>query len=479
VPTVLRAMIHARWLVPPCCAAVLLYLCAWAMPASAHPHIFIDWDATVVAGADGIQDIRETWTFDEAFSGAAMDPGRPVGAGDVAAVQERLVPAFMRHAWFTRLAIDSEPIELGPMRDFVLSATSDGRMVWQFTLPILKRPIAVHQGLTLSVFDAGYYVAFSLRAGHAVMDSLDATDGLHCRTSQSQRIAGSSYSTDADMVICGNPVVAARSNTSGWGASLAKAQRVLNAELTLRLRAASLATSPVTILSLLALCFLYGALHAVGPGHGKAIVGTWIVTRGERWRMGLLLGVGISFAQGLTAIATVMIMSLVLHLGRIDVLERTAMLETVSYGLIVLIGIGLLYRSLTGDGTCLHHGHDHAHDHTGVDTHLAVGARGSRAMMVAAAGLIPCPSTFIVLLLGQAENVLLLGVVSVMAMSAGMAVTLAATGAAGGLVSGLVDRMGGRAGRRMLWITRAGTVVASVALISLAAALFEASLGRL
>ena len=57
--------------------------------------------------------------------------------------------------------------------------------------------------------------------------------------------------------------------------------------------------------ALVAHSFLYGVFHAAGPGHGKIVISTYILTNESQLRRGLLLSISCSLCQGLAAIVAV------------------------------------------------------------------------------------------------------------------------------------------------------------------------------
>ena len=107
--------------------------------------------------------------------------------------------------------------------------------------------------------------------------------------------------------------------------------------------------------TILALAFLYGVVHAAVPGHGKTVVGSYFVANRSRWTGGFLMGGIISFLKGTTAIAIVVLMSLVLHLKELETANEGAAIGCVSYALVILIGCVLFWRAITGRGC----GHSH------------------------------------------------------------------------------------------------------------------------
>lgn len=97
---------------------------------------------------------------------------------------------------------------------------------------------------------------------------------------------------------------------------------------------------------LLSLSFFYGIFHAAGPGHGKAVLTTYLLTRPEQLRRGLLLSLLAALLQGLTAI---LLVTLLVHgLGWLarETFASVLHLERLSFLLILLLGLWLIGRAL-------------------------------------------------------------------------------------------------------------------------------------
>ena len=81
-------------------------------------------------------------------------------------------------------------------------------------------------------------------------------------------------------------------------------QRALTARMSRLLQA--VAENPAAAgLSLLGFSFAYGVLHALGPGHGKVVITTWLATHPSKLKSSIGLTLAASLLQGLVAIALV------------------------------------------------------------------------------------------------------------------------------------------------------------------------------
>ena len=213
--------------------------------------------------------------------------------------------------------------------------------------------------------------------------------------------------------------------------------------------------------ALLGISFIYGVFHAAGPGHGKAVISSYMVANNETWRRGVVLSFAAAVMQALTAIVIVAVAALLLGATAKAMGDTVRTIEMVSYALIVLIGLRLLWvkgRSflhlLQGERQGPHHEHDHrrAHDHAHEHSHAhdhhhddeeeasAWGhahapepselkgphwlKRGLAA--VVAVGLRPCSGAIIVLVFALAQGLFWIGVASTFVMGLGTAITVTA-----------------------------------------------------
>jgi ABC-type nickel/cobalt efflux system permease component RcnA len=200
------------------------------------------------------------------------------------------------------------------------------------------------------------------------------------------------------------------------------------------------------LLLLLLTAFAWGALHALSPGHGKAMVAAYLVgTRGTA-----------KHAVALGAIVTATHTVGVFALGAVALLlsayvlpeDLYPWLNLVSGLLVLVVGAGVLRSRMRHRRHAHahhhhdhdHHDHDHDHDHDHTHSHGG-GKPHSHALpdrlswrglaaMGAAAGLIPCPSALVVLLGAVAQGQIALGMLLIVAFSAGLAATLTALGIA-------------------------------------------------
>ncbi|MGZ4280259.1 MAG: nickel/cobalt transporter [Solirubrobacteraceae bacterium] len=234
------------------------------------------------------------------------------------------------------------------------------------------------------------------------------------------------------------------------------------------------------VLALLLLAaFGWGAVHALSPGHGKAMVAAYLVgARGTaRHAVALGLTVTVTHTIGVFALGAV-----ALALSAYVLPEDLYPWLNLVSGLLVLgVGASVVRARVRGARTPAHH-HDHAHGHDhhhhehghhehghhdhghghGQHDHGDLRPRALLAMG-ASAGLIPCPSALVVLLGAVAQHQIGLGMVLIVAFSAGLAATLTGLGllvVAAGRVS---TRLSGARAGRILTVLPALSAIAIVA----------------
>jgi nickel/cobalt transporter (NicO) family protein len=178
---------------------------------------------------------------------------------------------------------------------------------------------------------------------------------------------------------------------------------------------------------LLLVAFGWGALHALSPGHGKAMVAAYLIgTRGTA-RHAIGLGAIVTFTH---TIGVFMLGFVTLALSQYILPEDLyPWLNLVAGLLVVTVGLGVLrsrIRHVRAHSSHAHHHHDHDHSHDVPDRVTWRGLAG----MGAAAGLIPCPSALVVLLGAIAQHQVGLGLVLILAFSLGLAATLTGLGLA-------------------------------------------------
>jgi nickel/cobalt exporter len=94
---------------------------------------------------------------------------------------------------------------------------------------------------------------------------------------------------------------------------------------------------------LLGVAFLYGVFHAAGPGHGKAVISSYVIANDETWRRGIILAFASAMVQAAVAVAVVALFAAVLNATASTMKTAGYVIEVVSYIFIIVIGLRLLW----------------------------------------------------------------------------------------------------------------------------------------
>jgi nickel/cobalt exporter len=236
-------------------------------------------------------------------------------------------------------------------------------------------------------------------------------------------------------------------------------------------------TDGTALWGLFGLSFVYGVFHAAGPGHGKAVISSYVVANEETWRRGVVLSFASAMLQALVAVLIVAVAAVLIGATARAMGETVRWIEIVSYALIAALGARLMWvkgrgllaawRALRENppATAAHdhdrqhgqshrhdshnHGHDHAHTHGQGHLHhkhhadehdsawghahapepqALAGPGGWRRGLTAivAVGLRPCSGAILVLVFALAQGLFWAGVAATFIMGLGTAITVAA-----------------------------------------------------
>ena len=237
------------------------------------------------------------------------------------------------------------------------------------------------------------------------------------------------------------------------------------------------------VLGLVGLSFLYGVFHAAGPGHGKAVIASYMIANESALRRGTLIAFLAAALQGLVAIAIIGIIAVVLHGTARDMTAAGGYIELLSYAAIAALGLWLVWRKgrsflfafraspMTADAV-------HVHDENCGHMHMPDPAMLSRPMLlkdlaatVLAAGLRPCTGAILVLVYALSQGIFAIGILAVGAMSLGTAITTSALAALAVFAKMLALRFASGGSRRSEIATRGLELAAAIVVTLLGAGL--------
>nr|WP_155192180.1 DUF1007 family protein [Roseibium denhamense] len=310
--------------------------------------------------------------------------------------------------------------------------------------------------------------------------------------------------------------------------SIAQLQKDFYQKLVASLR--SFRNNPNAFWLLVGLSFAYGVFHAAGPGHGKAVITSYVVANNETLKKGIVLSFASAFAQAVTAIVLVGGLAVVFNLTSIAIQDTARWFEIGSYVLISGLGAWLLWQKAAKpalgrvmtlfsnrgtDGLVLaganaggaHHAHHHDghhhhkhHHHDDDGHHHHIGADGvctscghahaptpdmlqgeitaaKAVSIVLAVGLRPCTGALVVLVFALSQGMITAGVASTLAMAVGTGITVSLLAGLAVSAKDLAIRLFGDGSPMAIRIHRTIEIVGAAIVLLLGITLLIAAVG--
>ena len=210
------------------------------------------------------------------------------------------------------------------------------------------------------------------------------------------------------------------------------------------------------VLPLVLLGFAYGAFHAAGPGHGKAVIAAYLVASDRALARAVTLSFAAALVQAAVAIGIVTVLALLLRATAGTMSGAARAVEVAGFAGLVAVGALLTWRkagaflgvgAMAGDPRGAPA--DAACDHYHLPPPAEIERRRSwreTAGIVLAAGLRPCSGALVILVFTLAQGVLLAGIAATLAMALGTALTTSVIAALAVFAKALALRLAGGRG---------------------------------
>ncbi len=249
-----------------------------------------------------------------------------------------------------------------------------------------------------------------------------------------------SFAPAAGQESSGNSFAVTTALSQGWSDALTyvqSQQRAFTNELAAAVRTLRAENSLAAAWGLIVVSFLYGVFHAAGPGHGKAVIATYLLTHPSDLRRGLGLAWLSSLVQGLTAIVLVLGLVHIVGFAMRETRDAVGPLESASFALVALLGAWLVVRAIlsirrsmqpAGNVEFASHSHTDAAccSSHGPNEEQLRGVKSWRnaVPIVASIGIRPCSGAVLVLLIAEAMGLRMAGIGAVFAIAIGTASTV-------------------------------------------------------
>lgn len=522
-----------------CTIALLLGLQSGAL---AHPHILVDAKVRLAFDSEGrLTAIQNSWTFDEAFSvwqtqGLDTNGDGQVSSAEMQDIANDNIAGLAEYGFYTSAGAGDETLPFQATGDQAFSFAGN-RSTLDFTI-VPATPYVVRSVLDIAIADPEYYVAITIAEpsdvslenapagcsvtlvpGHDMPDDIAARVAdlppditklppdleLAMRGVQGKiRLTCPGVGTDHEVPAAtaldavtkvaetrpslpfGGPPPEPGFNLPGTGVLgwVRDMQEQFYRGLSGALDRMKQDGSAFFVLG--GLSFLYGVFHAAGPGHGKVVIGSYMLANERQWRRGTLLSFLAAMLQSVSAVVFVGVAAAILGLSAMAMNDAVRWLDLASYALIAALGAWLVARRLFGWGHThgpepvklagqthqehapsghalnanrstftftppsskevapvrdafgrspghAHFGHDHAddgdtglhhHHHHVVTADQVHGDWREQLGVVLGVGIRPCSGALLVLFFAMSQGLMLAGIAAVFLMGLGTAITV-------------------------------------------------------
>jgi nickel/cobalt transporter (NicO) family protein len=385
-----------------CLACRLLgALVLFAVPAAAHPHVWIEARSDVVFDDRGrIIAINHEWTMDEMYTEAAVDGLDKNGDGTYSADElEQLtkenIESLKEYSYFTYLRAGNRQIAFADVVE-AGQLWNNKRLKLHFQLP-LQEPIDPKTAAVIyRVYDPGFFIAIEFQGKDAISALGPLPEG--CRLDLQAPVSDQQTAETKAMlatkgvewqappeedfgamfaqpiaVLCGSApqaVAAAEpadlksralvqpratrqkgsvSIPSFWAdpaAFVLATQQSFYERISSAISSLRAGPSWAAAWTLMLLSLGYGVFHAAGPGHGKTVISGWLLATEQQLRRGILVSFASALIQALSAILIVSTLLFLVKTVGSTARSVAAVLETASYGFIALLGFFLLWKAM-------------------------------------------------------------------------------------------------------------------------------------
>jgi nickel/cobalt exporter len=170
------------------------------------------------------------------------------------------------------------------------------------------------------------------------------------------------------------------------------------------------------LMLLLGIAFVYGVIHAAGPGHGKLVAVSYVLSHRSSIIGGLLFGLCIAFLHGISGVIGVLGLQYIIQRSVNETLTTvTTVSQVASYGLVALLGLGTLLKNAYASFFV-----------SSPEPETIPGKTSRKGLLpwAMAAGLVPCPAVLMVMAFCMSMDATPLGLLLTASISIGMAATI-------------------------------------------------------
>ncbi len=390
-----------------------------------HPHVFIDIGMEVM----DLQNVKISWTFDPIESENKLyffddDGDGKLNKQEISNLYLEGFNDIKKSNYFITISSFGKKYPVSEINNFDVIIEDDKRLTLSFDIALPMPP--EDNKISITHIDTSYFIAFSepskenIKLNGALYSAVfknrekpfyydpEAGRGEVLDTSKPKKGWLMAYPTE--VFISTEPITQSFGDYKiGIRERLIQMQRSVYIKLSEELNNLKDRKSIGIIGYILFLSFIYGVIHALGPGHRKIVISSYILSREK---ISYLKAIGISFTSALihsgTGILSILILNLVTQKIKPVFLENiTESIETISYVGVLLLAILLIILKLIPEKKKRQNG----------DKPVALS-------LIILSSLLPCPGAITIMLFSLSLNIISFGIIIVLAMSFGIGLTL-------------------------------------------------------
>ena len=414
---------------------IIFVLLSCSVILHAHPHVFVDCSLTVIFDQHGLAGFHNHWVMDRMFSGNMLSSFAPgynpdqltLTPSDIKSIKKGAFDSLAKHNYFQHIHIQNKAIKNLIAQDFNAKPTTQG-LVYDFFIPCYLKSKHNLSTVKMSVYDESFYTSIqissfmisesdNLSISHTVdyMNSFAYYMGQikpKGVTIQFRKLLSSPQKTNK-VNTPKKSLEIGPSQTNGWWQEIViqinqwqAALKDIMTDFGDNIQKDFWGTS---LFMFIIFSFLYGVVHALGPGHGKSIVSSYFIARPGSYSLGILMAFVLSITHAISGAIFVLVMKIIFES---PVLFTTALpVERVSYALLIVIGCFLFIHAIL---------EIRKKDIEPEPTHNNM----KQLLFVAfTTGMIPCPGAAIILIFTLSTNIVIVGFIALFAMGIGMGLT--------------------------------------------------------
>ena len=183
--------------------------------------------------------------------------------------------------------------------------------------------------------------------------------------------------------------------------------------------------NPLSYAMLLIFAYIYGVVHALGPGHGKTLVGSYFLSNERSYSKALFISLAIGVVHTFSAFIFTLLIYFVVDTFLAQFLEESVFYTTKISALIIIgIALYLIYKKITAYKITINTPNYSFSTNPHVSScscySCKVDKNSTDAALIISAGIVPCPGTITIFIFSFSLSLYFAGFLSALVMSLGM-----------------------------------------------------------